>query len=83
MPNMTITADEDVLRRLRVEAATRNVSVSRFVGELLREKFFADDEYEKAMADLFSRGPYLSLPDRDDGRAMPVRDELYGRKILK
>jgi hypothetical protein len=83
MPNMTITADEDVLRRVRVEAATRNVSVSRFVGELLREKFDAEDQYEKAMADFFSRGPYLSPPAREDGRSWPTREELYDRQVLK
>jgi hypothetical protein len=83
MPNMTITADQEILQRLRIEAATRNISVSRFVGELLREKFTEDDAYEKAMTDLFSRGPYLVLPEREDGRAFPPREELYDRKILK
>ncbi|MDR1708256.1 MAG: hypothetical protein LBS70_00850 [Candidatus Accumulibacter sp.] len=80
---MTITADEGILRRLRVEAATRNLSVSRFVGELLREKFDADDRYEKAMADFFSRGPYLSPAAREDGRAWPAREEIYARRTLK
>ena len=83
MPNLTITADEATLRRLRVEAATRNISVSRFVGELLKEKFAADDAYECAMTDFFSRGPYLEPEPRDDGRAWPSRDELYDRKVLR
>lgn len=83
MPNLTITADEETLQRLRVEAATRNISVSRFVGEILKEKFGADDEYERAMADFFSRAPYLDPPARDDGRSWPKREELYGRPVLE
>ncbi len=83
MANMTITTDEETLRRARVEAAKRNLSVSRFVGEVLKEKFGEDDEYERAMRDFFSRGPYLEPASRDDGRAWPKRDELYDRPILK
>lgn len=83
MPNLTITADETTLQRLRVEAATRNISVSRFVGELVKEKFAADDAYERAMTDFFSRGPYIEAQSREDGRAWPSRDELYDRKGLR
>jgi hypothetical protein len=83
MPNMTITADEETLQRARVEAAKRNISVSRLVGELLKEKFREDDEYERAMQDFFSRGPYLEPPARQDGRSWPKRDEIYDRQVLK
>ena len=83
MPNLTITADESTLRRLRIEAATRNLSVSRFVGELVKEKFAADDAYEQAMSDFFSRGPYIEAQPREEGRAWPSRDELYDRKGLR
>lgn len=83
MPNLTITADEATLKRLRVEAATRNISVSRFVGEILKEKFGSDDAYDRAMSDFFSRGAYLEPPSRDDGRAWPTRSQLYERKVLK
>lgn len=83
MPNLTITVDEQTLRRLRIEAATRNISVSRFVGEVLKEKFGEDYAYERAMADFFSRQPYLEPADRDDDRSWPARDELYNRQVLK
>lgn len=83
MPNMTITADEETLQRARVEAAKRNVSVSRFVGEILKEKFQEDDEYDRAMQEFFSRGPYLEPPARKDGRSWPTRDEIYDRQVLK
>jgi len=80
--NMTITADEDVLRRLRVDAARANVSVSRFVGQVLADKFRDDDTYSEAMSDLFSRGPYLRLARNHDGTA-PLRDGIYDRPVLR
>ena len=83
MPNMTITADEETLQRARIEAARRNISVSRFVGELLREKFQEDDEYDRAMQEFFSRGPYLEPQAREDGRSWPRRDEIYDRPVVK
>lgn len=37
MRNVTITLDEEVARWVRIEAAKRETSVSRLVGEMLRE----------------------------------------------
>ncbi len=83
MPNLTINADEDTLRRVRIEAAARNISVSRFVGLLVKEKFAEDDTYHRAMSDYFSRGPYLQSQTEDDGGSWPKRDALYDRKVLR
>ena len=83
MPKLTITADEETLRRVRIEAAKRNMSVSRFVGEMLKERLGEDDKYERAMNEFFSRGPYLEPAARDDGRSWPTRGELYNRRIAK
>jgi hypothetical protein len=83
MANVTITADDEVLQRARIEAARRNLSLSRFLGELLKEKFSEDDAYDRAMADFFARGPYLDPPVREDGRRWPAREELYDRQVLK
>jgi hypothetical protein len=83
MPNLTISTDDETLRRARIEAAKRNTSVSRLVGEMLREKFRDDDEYERAMKSFLSRRPYLNPPARDDGRRWPTRDELYDRPGLR
>ncbi|HYU16843.1 MAG TPA: hypothetical protein VEL05_12245, partial [Candidatus Acidoferrum sp.] len=47
--NVTITLDEDVVRWARIRAAERETSVSRLVGELLREKMLEDQSYEAAM----------------------------------
>jgi hypothetical protein len=74
--NVTITLDEDVARWARIRAAERETSVSRLVGELLREKMLEDQSYEAAMRE------YLERPARKlkkTGTAYPRRADLYGR----
>lgn len=85
MGNVTITADEKILQRARIEAARRNQSLSRFLGDLLKEKFAQEDEYDRAMKEFLARGPW-PLPDeppREDGRRWPRREELYDRNCLR
>lgn len=79
MPNLTIHADEETLRRARIEAARQGMSVSRYVGAVLEEKLGKDDEYERAMQDFFSRRPYLRQPARDEARRWPTREEIHER----
>ena len=74
MKNVTITMEEHVAEWARMEAARRNTSVSRLVGELLAEKMRHDDAYERAMHEALqfkswgvSSGPYLT------------DDEMYDR----
>ncbi len=72
--NMTITADEDVLRWLRVRAAERRTSASRLAGEILRERMQRERGYFLAMR------RYLSVQSRviSDG-PYPSRQELHER----
>ena len=74
MKNVTITMEDSVADWARMEAARRNTSVSRLVGELLAEKMRHDDAYERAMREALefksfglSSGRYLS------------REEMYDR----
>lgn len=74
MKNITITMDEAAAEWVRIEAAKRNSSVSRLVGEWLAEKMRQEDAYAKAMREALnfeswgtSEGPYLN------------RDEMYDR----
>jgi hypothetical protein len=74
MKNVTITVEDDTLEWVRIQAAKRNSSVSRLVGELLAEKMRQEDAYEQAMREALrfvswgrSDGPYLS------------REEMYDR----
>ena len=57
MKNLTITVDDGVLEWARIEAAKRNTSVSRLVGEMLAEKMRRDDAYGQAMREANSPGP--------------------------
>lgn len=74
MKNVTVTMEDSVADWARMEAARRNTSVSRLVGELLAEKMRHDDAYERAMREALefkswgvSAGPYLT------------REEMYDR----
>jgi hypothetical protein len=48
MKNVTITMDDAVADWVRIEAARRNTSVSRLVGEMLLEKMQREDAYARA-----------------------------------
>ena len=77
---MTITLDEETARWLRLEAAERNTSVSRLVGELLRERMTTDRSYEVAMETYLKRKPRRL---RDAAAPLPSREELHDRKRLR
>lgn len=80
MKNVTITLDEEVARWARIMAAEQNTSVSRLVGELLREKMIAEQHYQIAMQQYLSRPPrVLKAPEEK----LPAREELYDRKGLR
>ena len=80
MKNVTITLDEDVARWARIRAAEQNTSVSRLVGEMLREHMRRSNEYETAMRRYLARPPVqMSEP----GAPYPSRDELHDRPGLR
>ncbi len=80
MRNVTITLDEEVARWARIRAAQHNTSVSRLVGEMLREQMQGDHAYEAAMAAYLAKKPAV-LSDRR--RPYPRRDTLHGRTRLR
>lgn len=57
MKNVTITLDEEVARWARIRAAEHNTSVSRLVGELLRERMAEEDNYQTAITQYLSQPP--------------------------
>lgn len=57
MKNVTITMEDGVADWARIEAAKRNTSVSRLVGEMLAEKMRRDDSYGAAMRDAMKFEP--------------------------
>lgn len=61
MKNVTVSMDDSVAEWARMEAARRNTSVSRLVGQMLAEKMRHDDAYERAMNEWRNRQrPYAS-----------------------
>ena len=80
MKNVTITLDEEVAHWARIIAAEQNTSVSRLVGDLLREKMISEQNYSIAMKQYLSRPPSVL---KSPGEKLPTREELYDRKGLR
>jgi hypothetical protein len=80
MKNVTITLDEEVARWARIMAAEQNTSVSRLVGEMLREKMIEEQNYQIAMQQYLSHPPTVL---KIAGEKLPVREALYERKSLR
>jgi hypothetical protein len=78
--NVTITLDEATAQWARQVSAERGVSVSRFVGELLRQQMQQEVSYELAMKRFFAVQP---RPLKGPGEKYPTRDELYDRPRLR
>ena len=76
MKNVTITLDEEVARWARIRAAENNTSVSRLVGEMLRDKMYEEKTYQMAMYQYLSQPPTAL---KDPVAKYPTREELYGR----
>ena len=77
MKNVTVTMEDGVADWARIEAARRNTSVSRLVGEMLAEKMRHDDAYERAMNEWLSRDRTW----KSDGLPYPQRDDVYDRGL--
>jgi hypothetical protein len=78
LKNITISLEENVARWARLEAARRETSVSRLLGEILKERMLAKDSYERAMRRSLARKPFLNT----DGRYLS-REEVHDRAHLR
>jgi hypothetical protein len=77
MKNITITLDEKTASLVRVHAARRNVSVSRYIGEVLQRTMQESREYDVAMQRFLSKKPFLHV----DPQSHPTREEINDRSI--
>jgi hypothetical protein len=75
---VTVTLEENVAQWARMEAARRDTSVSRLLGELLKERMSAQGGYERAMRRALDRKPFL----KSDGRYL-TREEAHDRTRLR
>ena len=73
MKNVTITVEESALEWARIEAAKRNTSVSRLVGELLLEKMQREDAYARAEREWLADDVTFTSPVEPN----PRRAEIY------
>ncbi len=76
--NVTVTLQEDVARWARLEAARNDTSVSRLLGEILKERMSQGDHYQRAMRRSLGREPFL----KSSGRYLS-REEIHDRARLR
>ena len=76
--NVTVTLEEAVARWARIEAARRDTSVSRLLGEILKERMLQEDSYKRSMRRALARKPFLNT----DGRYLS-REEAHDRARLR
>ena len=74
MKNITVMLDEKTAAWVRVHAAKQGKSVSRLLGELLRQHMTGTREYTEAMRRFQAVKPFAA--DWVGGRR-PTRDALY------
>jgi hypothetical protein len=80
MKNVTITLDARTAAWVRVHAAEHNMSVSRMVGEMLREHMREQHDYDTAMQRFLSKKP-TRLKKRS--ATYPTRDQVHDRTGLR
>jgi len=80
MKNITITLDEQTAARARVHAAEKNMSLSRYIGEVLRRELRHESEYEAAYRAWLQRKPF---PLKGPSQRFPKREELYDRAAMR
>ena len=76
MRNVTVSLDEETARWARIEAACHDMSLSRFVGRVLRERMTTSDDFERARQSYLSRG---AVPLGAEDVSVPGRDEIHRR----
>jgi hypothetical protein len=74
MKNVTITLNANTAAWARKHAAQRNMSLSRFVAQLLERTMHESREYERAMRSYLSKRPTKLTKN---GARYPRRAELY------
>ena len=74
--NVTVVMDEETARWVRVEAARRDLSVSAYLGQILRRERDREEGYREAMDRFMNREP---RPLAAEGVPLPARDQLHAR----
>jgi hypothetical protein len=75
MKNVTITLDDELLARARIEAARQSKSLSRFVADLVADRCGARDDPAAALKKYLSGPGFTSV-----GVGLPTREEIYAER---
>lgn len=75
MKNITISLEDALAKWVRIFAAQHELSISKMIANLLREKMLGGSSYEKAKND-FLKKPAKTLRSSVK-QAYPKRSELY------
>ena len=76
--NITINLEESLARWARIEAARRELSVSRFLASILEERKQGRDRYDAAMKRALARKPF----PKPSGKLLS-REEAHDRDGLR
>ena len=76
MKNVTVTLEEPVAHWARVWAAEHDTSLSRMLGQMLRDRMNESHAYESAMEE-FLQTRLQTL--RNPGEPLPSRDAIHER----
>ena len=80
MRNVTITLDNETASQAKVRAAERGMSLSRYIGEILRRELRSGDIYDAAYRSWRAARPW---PLEGAQQQYPGREELYDRPVLR
>ena len=78
LKNVTVTLEKDVAQWARLEAARRDTSVSRLLGEILKQRMLEEAGYDSAMRRALARKPFL----KGNSRSMS-REETHERSGVR
>ena len=79
MANLTLTIDEDVLRRARIRAIERNTSVNAVVREFL-ESYAGKDDLERAKEEILRIARESNASSGPEGRTWK-REDIYEDRL--
>ena len=80
MRNVTITLDNETAAQAKVHAAERGMSLSRYIGEVLRRDLRNGDIYDAAYR-AWRAGKAFPLAGEPSNQ--PKREALYDRSVLR
>lgn len=76
--NVTVTLEESVAKWARIEAARNDISVSRLLASILKERMREKNGYDAAMRRALAREPFL----KSDGPYLS-REEVHERSRFR